>query len=83
MRNRSDGFAVKPNITYLVESPQVNRFWFVDPHEYWARESNFEIYMRTNGPLTKTFVEWNQVEVSKFPHCDGPVLYVPEPCWEI
>lgn len=44
------------NLIWISLSCLFDRVWFVDRHEYWARDCHFEMSMRTNRRLTKTFV---------------------------
>lgn len=58
-------------------SQRFDRIWFVDRHEYWERDCDFEMLLRTIRRTIKTLVGWHSVEVLGLPPFDRPVVM----CW--
>lgn len=54
MHEQEDGLSDKPNLEYFLVLLLFDGLWFVALHEYWAHYCDFEMYMLTNRPLTKT-----------------------------
>lgn len=81
MHNQGDSLADKPSLEYFVVSRQFDGLWSVDHQEYWARNCNFEMHMRTNRRLAKTFAGWHNVKVFALPSHDRPGVYVSVPGW--
>lgn len=50
------GLADKQNLEHFVESPRLEGLGFVDGHEYWERNCDLEMCMRTSLRLTKGLV---------------------------
>lgn len=63
---KADGLSDKPHLDNFVVSLQFNRVWFVDCHQCWAHNCDFEMGMPTNNRLTKTFVGWHNAEMIAF-----------------
>lgn len=51
-------FADNQIFEYHVMLPRFTRVWFIDGHENWARDCDFEMAIRTSLLLTRTFVRW-------------------------
>lgn len=76
MRWKADGLKEILHLDYFAKSQQSNRVCFIDRHEYWARDYDLGMYMRTNRRLTKTFVRWPNAEIFTIPPCDLPIICV-------
>lgn len=77
MRDKGDGLVRKSNLEYCVVSLQFNSLWFVERHNYWMCDCDFEMHMRESRRLIKNLIEWHNVEVVAPLHRDRPALYVP------
>lgn len=63
MSDQGDGLADKPNLEYFLVLQRFDGLSYVYWPEYWARDCDFEMHMRTNRMLVKTFAGWPNVEV--------------------
>lgn len=69
------------NVEYFVVSPWIAGFYFLYCHKYWACDCDLEMQMRTNRPLTKTAIWWNNVEVFALSPRAGFAVYSPAHWW--
>lgn len=63
MCKQGDHLARKLNFEYLEVPSQYDGTEFVDCHEYWACNGNFEMQMHMSLRLMKTIVRWQNMEV--------------------
>lgn len=56
MHQKREGLANEPNLKYFVVSSRFDGLLLFDCHDYWAHDCNFELQMRTNCWVIKTFV---------------------------
>lgn len=76
MHDQEEGLANKPSPEKFMVSAQFDGFWWVDSHEYWARNCDLDMCLRPNHRLTKTFIACHSVELFALSPSHLPVVSV-------
>lgn len=77
MREQGAGLSYKPTLEYFDASWRFGVRSFVDHHDYWSCDCDFEMRLHNNLPLGKVLVGLHDVKVFSLPPCDHPGMLEP------